>query len=112
MHELSVSQNIIEIAEKWSGSATVLLIKVEVGKLSSISPEALSFCFDACKEGTRLEKAELRIEVIEAMGICQSCKLELTLKEPPWQCACGSKQVRCISGFDLTVKELEVKECA
>jgi hydrogenase nickel incorporation protein HypA/HybF len=48
-------------------------VRLEIGRLSSVMPEAIRFCFDVCARGTALEGAEL--EIVELAGE------ELNIKE-------------------------------
>ena len=57
MHEMSITQGIIDICEKHAGGRRVLSVDVEIGELSSVVPEAVEFCFEACSQGTLLEGA-------------------------------------------------------
>lgn len=112
MHELALTQSLIEIAQSAAGNNPVLLVRVQIGRFSSISADSLRFCFDACISGTNLEGAELQIEIPTAKGKCRDCENELELADPPWLCTCGSESISCLSGFELELKEIEIKQCA
>ena len=53
MHELGITQDILEIvAERAAGRGSRRVV-LEIGKLSAVLPDAIRFCFDLCSEGTR-----------------------------------------------------------
>ena len=109
MHELSLTQGVVEICESNSGGRRVTAVVLEVGELSSVVPEALEFCFEACSKGTLLEGARLIIERIPAMGKCHDCSNEFHLRSYYNSCpSCGGHQVTILSGEELRVKEMEV----
>lgn len=108
MHELSIAQNIVEIVSQKAGLRRVSRVKIAIGKLSAVSPEALAFCFDECTRDTLLEKAQLEIEVVRPQGKCSQCSEEMLLEDPPWVCACGCSKIRCIAGMELDIREMEI----
>ena len=111
MHEMSITQGIIDICEQHALGKRVLSLDVEIGELSSIVPEAIEFCFEACSKGTLLEGASLNIIRIPGRGRCQECGAETPLKEVYGACAqCGGYRVTIESGEEMRVREIEVEE--
>jgi hydrogenase nickel incorporation protein HypA/HybF len=108
MHELAVTQEIVEILRERAGERKVRRVVIEIGKLSLILPDAVRFCFDLCAEGTPAEGALL--EIIEPPGRarCRDCGGEVALEQPFGRCACGSTDLDWISGEELKVREMEV----
>ena len=109
MHELSLTQSIVEICTQHAGDRRVLSVTLEIGDLSGVVPEAVEFCFEACTAGTSLEGARLLIERIAPKGTCRGCGAEVspsTLFDP---CpACGGYRIELLTGEELRVRELEV----
>jgi len=112
MHEMSIAQNMIAIIEDEmrKHSAKVLRsIYVNIGRFSSIVPDALSFCFEIITKDTELAGARLFIDIIPLMGRCVSCNSEFEIKDYSFSCpVCGGLKIDTISGQDLTVVEIEV----
>jgi hydrogenase nickel incorporation protein HypA/HybF len=108
MHELGITQEIVEIAAEHSQGAKVTRVVVEIGKLSMVLPDAVRFCFDLCAQGTVVEGA--RLEIIETPGQarCRSCGGGVALERPFGRCACGSSDLEWLSGDELRIKEMEV----
>jgi len=112
LHELGITQSIVEIAERTAAkqqATKILSVTVEVGSLSGVVPEALEFCFEACTNGTLLEGAQLLIKRIPASARCCDCSREFPLEELLACCPdCGSAAGELLSGEELRVKELEI----
>lgn len=108
MHELSITQNIVAIVTEHAKDQRVKRVKLQIGTLTSVVPDAVRFCFDVCSKGTPAEGAELEIQVIEARGVCNQCDKEMALTVLAGVCECGSRNIRCVSGEELNVKEMEV----
>ena len=112
MHELGITQSIVEIAErtaKQQQATKVLSVTVEVGSLSGVVPESLEFCFEACSNGTFLQGAQLLIEQVAARGSCRDCGCEYPLEELLACCPdCNSAASDIISGEELRIKEMEI----
>jgi hydrogenase nickel incorporation protein HypA/HybF len=108
VHELGITQQIVETCLERAGDAKVLRIVVEIGKLSAVLPDAVRFCFDLCCEGTALAGAAL--EIVEPPGLarCRACGAQVTLDRPFGYCGCGSSDLDWLSGEQLRIREMEV----
>ncbi len=110
MHELAITESIVEICEKNAGGRPVRSVTLEIGALSGVVPEAVEFCFEACTDGTLLAGARLVIERIAARGRCTTCGAEFALTAYYDPCpGCGGFAVEILGGEELRVKELEVE---
>jgi hydrogenase nickel incorporation protein HypA/HybF len=111
MHEMSITQGIIDICESHAGGRRVLAVDVEIGELSSVVPEAIEFCFEACSQGTLIEGARINIVRIPGIGQCQDCGRETPLTSLFGACQlCGGFRVTVISGEEMKVREIEVDD--
>ncbi|HYF01113.1 MAG TPA: hydrogenase maturation nickel metallochaperone HypA [Planctomycetota bacterium] len=108
MHEMAVTQEIVDLVCERAGGSRVRRVVVEIGKLSMVVPDAVRFCFELCAEGTALEGAALEIEEPPGRGRCRSCGAETALRTPYDGCACGSPAMEWLSGQALRVREMEV----
>ena len=110
MHEMSITQGIIDLCLQHAGGHRVTSLEVEIGQLSGVVPEAIEFCFEACSRGTLLEGARLVITRIPGRGHCQECNAETELDELFASCSrCGSCQVKILAGEELRVREIEIE---
>jgi hydrogenase nickel incorporation protein HypA/HybF len=108
MHELAITQEIVEILRSRAGDRKVRRVVIEIGKLSAVLPDAVRFCFDLCTEGTPAEGAVLEILEPAGRARCRACSGEVMLDRPFGRCACGSSDLDWISGEELRVREMEV----
>ena len=108
MHELGITRNIVAIVTEQAHGAKVKRVGLEIGKLAAILPDAIRFCFDVCSRDTLLEGAELTIVEIPGRGRCQTCGGELALEQPFGRCPCGSRQIECVAGEEMKIKEMEL----
>jgi hydrogenase nickel incorporation protein HypA/HybF len=111
MHELGITQNIVEIVADHAQKSKVYKVTLEIGKLSAIMPDAVRFCFDSCCKNTVLEGATLEIIEIPGLARCRQCGAEFTLEQPFGICSCGSIELDLISGEELKIKEMEIELC-
>jgi hydrogenase nickel incorporation protein HypA/HybF len=108
MHELALLQSVVDAVREHVGDARVVTVRLEVGRLSAVLPDALRFCFDVCAHGTTLEGAQLDIVEIEGRAACSDCGREIELPSVLAPCPCGSFRLRVVAGQELRVKEVEV----
>jgi hydrogenase nickel incorporation protein HypA/HybF len=112
MHELAITQEIVELVSARAGGAKVKRVVVEIGRLSAVLPDAVRFCFDLCAEGTVVEGA--RLDILEPPGRarCRACGTEFELDQIFGRCPCGESDLEWLSGEELKIKEMEVEQCA
>lgn len=112
MHELSLANSIIELIGQQSAQAgfkTVHVVRVTVGALSSVEPDALAFGFEAVALGTVAQGARLEILRVPARGYCTDCAVEIDIASRADACPrCGGYQWVVVTGEELTLNDLEV----
>lgn len=62
MHELAITQRIVEIVIEEAKEARVKRVLLRIGRESGVFPHAVRFAFDLCTDGTPAEGAALEIE--------------------------------------------------
>lgn len=114
MHELSVAEEIINIANQYlptDNSSDVISVKVEIGKLSNILSDSLKFCFDALTNDTRLKGAQLIIKEIPVTVFCEECGDTTEVERVLFQCRiCESSRLKLLTGKELKVTEIEIND--
>jgi hydrogenase nickel incorporation protein HypA/HybF len=110
MHELGITQQIVEIVCRRAEGRRVMRVTLEIGKLTVVLPDAVRFCFDLCCEETEAQGAELEIVEIPARARCRACQTEITRDHPFGMCACGSCDLDWLSGDELRVREIEIED--
>lgn len=108
MHELSIAQQIVDIACGAHPGRRVVRIGVVVGKLSAVLPDSLRFCFDLACEDTPAAGARIEIRETPGRARCRACGAEVELTQPFGRCACGQTDLEWLSGEELLVDEVEV----
>jgi hydrogenase nickel incorporation protein HypA/HybF len=111
MHELSIAESIVRIADAHAAGRRVSKVEVKVGHLRQVVPSALEFAFELVAQGTPVEGSQLEIGVVPAGGICRACGAESALEAFPFRCSsCGGLDVEVIRGEELLVEALELEE--
>ena len=113
MHELSIAQSLIEVAESAACDANatqVTCLHLRVGRLSGVVPASLLFCFDIAAEGTLLEGAKLKIEEVPVIVHCPVCQKDVTLVSTQrFRCpCCNAPTPEIVQGRELQLTSLEV----
>ena len=96
------------IAREQANGARVLRVRLEIGRFSCVTPDALRFCFDVCAKDTVVEGAELDIIEIHGRACCRGCGDEIEIGSFIESCPCGSSNLRVIAGEGLRLKDMEV----
>ena len=113
MHELSIAQSILSIAENAApqNNAAVTSVGLQIGELSGVEIESLKFALSVIKENTVLEKADLDIEIIKGEAQCTDCKNVFPMHYFGSCCPqCGSYFVKVLKGREMKVLNIVVDE--
>lgn len=110
MHEMSITQSVVEICEGHAAGRRVTDVVLEIGELSGVVAESIEFCFEACSKGTLLDGARLKVEVVPGVGNCPACHGDFPVGSLFEPCpGCGAFGLDIVSGEELRVKELELE---
>ncbi|HUI61476.1 MAG TPA: hydrogenase maturation nickel metallochaperone HypA [Steroidobacteraceae bacterium] len=111
MHELSLSQSIIDLAvdaAACEGLHRVSRVTVQVGVGAGVETDALRFCFDALAAQTPADGAELVIIPVALRARCRGCACDYAPASLIAACpACGSREKDLTAGRELRVKSIE-----
>jgi hydrogenase nickel incorporation protein HypA/HybF len=108
MHELSITQSLIDAVLDRTGERPVTAVNLRIGPLSGVLPDAMRFCFDVASAGTPLEGATLMIDEPQGVARCRSCRQEFELSDLILLCLCGSADVEVLRGRELMLMSVEV----
>lgn len=112
MHEAGIMRQILEIAAveaRKAGSERVRCIRIRVGNLAGVVPEALRFAFDAMAKGTVAEGGGMEIEMVSASCRCEGCNETFEPADFIFECpSCHSLDVEILRGRELELSQLEV----
>ncbi len=112
MHEMSLTESLVELIENERakrGFARVRAVRLAIGALGHVEPDAMRFCFDAAARGTIVEGARLDICMAPGEAWCLDCARTVRVSERGAGCPeCGQARLQVTGGDDLRLTELEV----
>ena len=112
MHEMSIVQSLVAIVEEEmiNNNARVLRsVRVKIGEMSGIVPEALSTCFEILTSKSDMKGAVLKMDIAPLVGYCQKCRKEFKVVQYKFLCPeCNNSDIDIISGREMEIVELEV----
>ncbi len=125
LHEFSTAQtiieNVIKVAEKYNAKR-VTEINLEIGALTMLNLEQLTFSLKILSEKTIVEGAKFKINYIPVKLKCLNCGYETVIKtesliNSEWpefifqlKCLkCQSKDVEVIEGRNCIIKDIKIK---
>lgn len=112
MHELSIIENIIAIAEdavKKEAASHIEEIELDIGLLACIDFNAFDFVWRVAVKGTVLQSATRKVNRIEGQARCRVCHQVFPLNALYEPCnKCGSQSCDTIHGKELSVKQIIV----
>jgi hydrogenase nickel incorporation protein HypA/HybF len=76
MHELSIASGLVEKLLEFSTQhpdRTIIEVRLDIGELSHIDPEQLSFCYESIARETPLDGSTLAITRVPALVHCPHC---------------------------------------
>lgn len=110
MHELSIVMSIVDTAEIEADKAGVKqfnTIVLDIGAHSGVVLDALDFAWKAGVNGSVLENAERKINIIQAKAICVGCGSIFIQENIYDSCPeCGSDYSELLQGKEMRIKEL------
>jgi len=113
MHELGVTENIVNLALAKAGEAKagkVMRINLVVGELSGFVPDCIQFYFDSLSKDTIAEGAVLHFESVATQLRCRDCGTVFRPEDTVWSCPkCGGRSVEIFKGRELYIESLEVE---
>lgn len=114
MHELSITQSILDIAvssAENAGAKKVNGIKIVLGELSGCVPQYIQEYFDIVSEGTIAEKAKLSFENVPAIVKCRDCGAKTHMIRFRFRCGeCGSQHLEFVSGKEFRVESIDIED--
>jgi hydrogenase nickel incorporation protein HypA/HybF len=99
----------LEQAEK-AGGTRIFRIRLRIGALSGVVPEALQFAFEALAADTAADGAELAIENVPARFWCRNCAKEFESDDMFAECPdCHRPSGELRAGREMQVVSLEIE---
>lgn len=113
MHEMALAESILQIVEgaaAQQGFKRVTEVRLEIGALSGVEIDALSFCLEVVLKDSVAEGARLELETVLGRGYCLGCGETVPVNALYEACPkCGGYQVQASGGTEMRVKDLLVE---
>lgn len=110
MHEFSLAQNIIDIANKElekHGKKHIDEIKLQIGSLSGVEVFALKTALHSFSHLDFFHTTNYEMEEIKAVGCCNQCNTERVLHDFFEICDnCGGTNFKILTGKEFLVKSI------
>jgi hydrogenase nickel incorporation protein HypA/HybF len=114
MHELAVTQSILDIVLRHAGQAAanrVTDIHIVMGELSTNVDDSIQFYWDIIARETPAEGAALHFRRVPAELQCMTCFLKYRPEAGEFVCPqCGSVGAKIIAGEEFFVEAIDVQE--
>jgi hydrogenase nickel incorporation protein HypA/HybF len=112
MHELSIAQNILDIAcdaVSQTERGNVREIRMRIGPYAGIVADSLEFGFSILAAGSEMPEATLAIEVTPIVLACDSCGGSSPVEYGIFACPlCGDRTIRIVSGNELQIVDIQL----
>ena len=112
MHEMSLMESVREIVEETAsrhGARRVAVVRLQIGALATVEPEALRFCFDVVMQGGMAAGAALEIDTEPGEAWCWDCSATVVLLAEGASCpGCGGHRLQVTGGTEMRVKDIDL----
>src|SRR6185369_9675906 len=96
-------------AARANAARSIRAVRVELGALAHVEPDALAFCFDAVTRGSVADGARLEILRKEGAAWCLPCAARVALPRLGDACPrCGSYQLQIVEGEEMRVVDIAI----
>jgi hydrogenase nickel incorporation protein HypA/HybF len=113
MHELSVTESILEIALRHAKEAQarqITNLHLVIGQLSSIVDDSVQFYWDFVAKGTLAEGARLEFRRVPAEMMCLECNHRYHPEQEDFSCPnCGSPHLKILAGEEFFLEAIDIE---
>ena len=113
MHELSITQSLLDIALRHAEKANaqrIARLNLLIGELSSVLGESVQFYWDIVSQDTIAQGAELHFERVPGSLSCLGCGHVFPLNGRDYACPmCVGKQVIAAGGDEFRLESIEIE---
>jgi len=113
VHELAITQNILNIAldeAKAAQADKITKINLVIGELSGVVSDCVQFYFDFLRKDSPAEEAALDFKLVPAQLQCRHCLTSFNPQDSIWICPnCQSSSIEVVGGRDCYVESIEVE---
>jgi hydrogenase nickel incorporation protein HypA/HybF len=110
MHELGLCEDIVAAIEQRAQERPVARVKIRVGRLHHVHPEAFAQSFAMAAAGGVVDGADADLVLLPVTAHCRACGLDTEAEELIYSCsACGSFDVELTGGEELVLESIEYR---
>ncbi len=113
MHELAVTESILEIALRHASRVNaqrITTLNLVIGQMASVVDDSIQFYWDMIAKGTLAEGANLNFTRLPAEFTCKNCQAKFAPVDSDFNCpACGSSSVILTSGSEFFLDSIEIE---
>ncbi|MFC1912923.1 hydrogenase maturation nickel metallochaperone HypA [Chloroflexota bacterium] len=116
MHELSITQGMLDIAldkAREARASRITAINLVIGEISNIVDDCIQFYFNFLSRDSIARDAKLsftRIPMQVRCRSCRSCGFSFAPEKPAWSCPqCRKWDAEIVAGQELYIDSIEVE---
>ena len=110
MHELGLCEDIVAAVEQRAAGRPVARVRVRVGRLHHVHPEAFDQSYARAATGGAAEGAVAELVLLPVRAHCAACDADAEGDELITACpACGSFDLELTGGEELVLESLEYR---
>jgi len=113
MHEMAVTQSILDIAIKHAqqaGASRITHVNLVIGEMAGIVDDSVQFYFDFISQDTIAEGAELVFDRRPAVYRCRECETTFNPQGFEWACPdCNALAFEVVSGREFRIDSISVQ---
>ena len=113
MHELTITESLLEIALRHAneaGATKITDLYLVIGQLSSVVDESVQFYWDIIAKDTPAEGASLHFKRVPTELICLNCDHQYKPVEDQMACPrCESISIKILSGEEFFLEAINVE---
>ena len=110
MHELSLTQNLLDLTLRSAGEKRILRVNLLIGQFSDEREEAIRFYWNDLAKDTTARDARLIFQRVGAEMKCLECGAVFHPEEETSLCPfCQSHRLHLLSGGDVRLESIDVE---
>ena len=113
MHEVGLMSETLRLAEEKAlaaGATRIHEIRMRIGRLASVVPDALNYAFEILRDGTMAAGGTLKIDTVDAVCWCAQCQQEFPTPDLIYDCPrCGQPSGQLRQGREMELVSMEIE---
>jgi hydrogenase nickel incorporation protein HypA/HybF len=111
VHEFSIAEALLgQVLKHGPAGARISGVRIRVGALRGLEPEALQMSWTAVTIGSAIEGAVLEVDQLPWAITCSSCGRVWESRVPFVSCECGNDTPAPVGGDELEIVSLTIDE--